>query len=136
VKAVALALAMAALALAVCAAAIFGRGDGRTMVSPPEAVAEDFLRALWMKRYPQAARFLAADARVRLGDEALAAMRTRLEEATGGIRDVSGEEGRISGDEADGTASLRGKRATVVVAVRLRREKGEWRVSGVAGLTP
>ena len=134
-KAVALALCVAAVALGVCAAAVFGLGDGATMVSPPEAVAEDFLRAVWMRRYPQAARYLDGDARVRLGPDALVAARARLEEATGGIRDVAGEESRISGEGAEGIAAVRGARATARVTLRMRREKGEWRVSEV-GLAP
>ena len=130
-KAVALALAVAAVALAVCAAAVFGLGDGATLVSPPEVVAEDFLRAVWMERYPQAARYLDQDARLRLEREALAATRARLEEATGGIREVSGEESRFYADEADGIAAVRGRRATARVTLRMRREKGEWRVSRI-----
>ena len=129
-KSVALAVGVAAMALAVCAGAIFGLGDGRTLVPAPEGVAEDFLRAVWMKRYPQAARYLAEDAQ--LGDEALAALHARLEEASGGIQDVRGGEGRIAGDEALGTARVRGGRATVTVTIHTHRVKGEWRISAVA----
>ena len=130
-RAGALALGVLAVALAVCAVSVFGLGDGRTLVSPPEAVAEDFLRATWMKRYPQAARYLSEDARAHINDDALAAARARLEEATGGIEDVRGEQGWIAGETAEAYASVRGRDRSVGVRLRLRRQKGEWRVAGL-----
>jgi len=129
-------LAVPAAALAVCAGAVFGLGDGRTLVSPPEAVAEDFVHAVRMERYTQAARRLSGETRARVGEDALAALRARLEAATGGIEDVHGEPGWIAGEEAEASAGLRGRRARVDVRVRMTREKGEWRVTGMDGLAP
>ena len=135
-KGAALALGVLAIALAVCAASVFGLGDRRTLASPPEAVAENFLRATCMKRYPQAARYLSEDARRRVGDGALSDARDRLDAAVGGIEDVRGEESWIAGNTAEATGELRGRRRTLPVRLRLLWEKGEWRVAGIASLTP
>ena len=134
-RAVASALGVLAIALAVCAAAVFGLGDGRTLVSPPEAVAEDFLRATSMKRYPQAVQGLSEEARAHIDEDELAEVNARLEEATGGIEDVRGEEGWIAGETAEAHASVRGRRRTVDVRLRLLRERGVWRVAELPGLT-
>jgi len=128
-------LAVPAVALAVCAAAVFGLGDGRTLVSAPEVVAEDFVHAIRMERYSQAARHLSEEARARTGEDALAGVRSRLEGATGGIEDVRGEAGWIAGEKAEAVAVLRGRRAPVRVGVRMARENGEWRVTGMDGPT-
>jgi hypothetical protein len=135
VRAAALAVGVLAAALFVCAASIFGLGDRQTLVSPPEAVAEDFLRATWMKRYPQAAQDLSEGARAHINEDELAAVRARLEEATGGIEDVRGEEGWIAGETAEAYASVRGRARTVRVRLRLLRESGNWRVAGVSGIS-
>ena len=131
-RALASALGVLAVALSVCAAAVFGLGDGRTLVSPPEAVAEDFLRATWKKRYPQALHGLSEEARARIDEEDLAVVRARLDEATGGIEDVRGLEGRIAGDAAEAYGEVRGRRGSVRVPLRLVRERGVWRVAGLS----
>jgi hypothetical protein len=133
-RAAALALGVLAVALAVCAAAVFGLHDGKTLVSPPEAVAEDFLRATSMRRYPQAGKHLSAGARAHINEDALAAARARLEEATGGIEDVRGEAGWIAGDTAEAFGALRGRDRDVRVPLRLLRERGAWRIAGISGL--
>ena len=135
-RALANAVAITAAGLALCAAAVFGGGDRRILVSPPEAIAEDFLRAVRMKRYPQAAKYLSQEARAQVGEADLAAVRDRLEAVVGGIEDVRGEESRITGDGAEAGAEIRGLARTTTVALRLRREKGEWRVEGIEGLAP
>ena len=135
-RALANALAITAAALALCAAAVFGGGDRRILVSPPEAIAEDFLRAVWMKRYPQAAKYLSETARAKVGERDLAAVRARLDEAVGGIEDVRGEEGWIAGDAAEAGAEIRGRARSLTVSLPMGREKGEWRVAGIDGLAP
>ena len=135
-RAVAVTLAIVAAALAVCAAAVFGAGDRRTLVSPPEAIAEDFLRAVWMKRHSQARKYLGAQAKAGVGEEELARLRARLEEAAGGIEDVRGEAGWIAGDVAEAGAEIRGREKTLHVRLPFSRETGEWRLTGIESLTP
>ena len=135
-KAVAAVLAIVAAALAVCAAAVFGAGDRGTLVSPPEAIAEDFFRAVWMKRFPQARKYLASDAKAEIDEEDLSALRGRLEAEVGGIEDVRGEAGAIAGDVAEAGAEIRGREKTTRVRLRFARETGEWRMSGLSGPTP
>lgn len=126
--------ALITAALAVVAGAVFGLGDGRVMVSPPEAVVEDFMRALERGRLPQARKYLSADGRAaaRLDDA-----RARLDARIGEMQDVKGEKGRISGDEAEAAAVIKTrKRGEVRLGVRLHRETGEWRIRHVEGLLP
>lgn len=126
-----------AAALAVIAVAVFGLGDGRTMVSPPEAVAENFVRALECGRFPQAHKYLSAEARRRISDARLAEATERLESRIGRIEDVKGDEGWLAGDEAEAGAVVKTRTAGAVrLALRFRREMGEWRVAGIEGLGP
>lgn len=128
---------MIAAALAVVAIAVFGRGDGRTMVSPPEAVAEDFVRALERGRFPQAHKYLSAAARRRISTARLAEATESLEARIGRIEDVKGEKGWLSGDDAEASAVVKTQRAAGVrLPLRFHREAGEWRVVGIVGLAP
>jgi hypothetical protein len=128
---------MVAAAMAVVAATVFGLGDRRTMVSPPEAVVEDLLRALECRRYPQALKYFTRSAREKVSADQLAEATRRLESRIGRIEDVKGEEGWLSGDDAEATAVLRTDKADEVrVPLRLRRDLGEWRLTGIEGLSP
>jgi hypothetical protein len=137
VKAIALTAAIIAVALAVVAAAVFGFGDRRTMVSPPEAVVENFVRALGRGRFPQAHKYLSTDARRGISVPRLAEATALLESRIGGIREVKGEKGWLAGDDAAAVALVKTQDARAVrLALRLRREMGEWRLVGIEGLAP
>lgn len=136
-RALALTIALVALSLAVIAVAVFGFGDGRTFVSPPGAVMENFVRSLQCRRFPQAHKFLSSSARAHVGVDALADATARLESRVGAIEDVHGEDGWLRGDDAEASAVLRAARAgDARVTLRLHRESGEWRVVGIEGLAP
>jgi hypothetical protein len=129
--------AMVAAALAVVAIAVFGLGDGRAMVSPPAAVVENFVRAVERGRFPQALKYLSANARGPISPARLAEAKARLESRIGRIEDVKGEEGWLAGDDAEAAAILKTRRSGEVrLALRLEREWGEWRVTGIEGLAP
>lgn len=129
--------ALVAVSLAVIAVAVFGFDDRGTFVSPPSATVENFVRALQCGRFPQAHKFLSAAGRSRVSVDALETATTRLESGLGSIEDVQGEEGWMAGDDAEATAVLRTSKAREArVTLRLHREAGEWRVTGIEGLAP
>jgi hypothetical protein len=128
---------MIAAALAVVAIAVFGLGDGRTTVSPPEAVAESFVRALERGRFPQAHKYLSSADRPRISAARLAEVTARLQSRIGRIEDVRGEEGWLAGDDAEAAAVVKTQRSgDVRLPLRFHREMGEWRVVGIAALEP
>lgn len=136
-KAVVVVALVVAAALGFIAMVVFGLGDRSTFVSPPEAVVEDAVRAVQCRRYPQAMKYFTADARERLSPEAVGDATRGLESRVGRIEDVKGEAGRMAADDAEAYAVIRTDRSDEVrVAMRLRREKGEWRLTGLEGLAP
>ena len=70
-RALAMTCGLVAVSLALIALAVFGFDDRRTLVSPPAAVVEDFVRALQCRRFPQAHKYLASAARSRVSVDAL-----------------------------------------------------------------
>ena len=130
-------IAAVAVFLGSIAAVVFGLGDGSTFVSPPEAIVEDALRAASRKRFPQAMKYFSAAARRSLSPEAVAEATRRLEARVGRIEDVKGEARSMTGDAAEAFAVVRTERSDGIrLAMRLRREKGEWRLTGIEGLAP
>jgi hypothetical protein len=97
----ALIAAVTAAALAVVAASVGPGRDVLTFVSPPEVVAEEFVRSLATGRYDRAVRHLDDPD----GAEVLTAQGTSLRARAGHVNQVDGEEGSINGDRA--TASTR-----------------------------
>ena len=115
--------------LLLIAGAVFGLGDRGVLVSPPEAVAENFMRALSTGRYDMALPYL-SDGLARTTDAAsLKAYKDRLEAKTGAIEEVKGENGRILGEQAVADAVLKTERAgEVTVPLRMERSEGEWTI--------
>jgi hypothetical protein len=120
--------ALLAAALAVAALAVFAAGDGSTLVPPPEAVAENFLRAMARRRYPQALPYLRPELRA-VGVEGLRRHQQRIERACGLVRDVRGEDGARAGESATATALLKGAAGQGRMRFALVRQQGEWRLA-------
>jgi hypothetical protein len=128
VKAALSVAALLAAALAVAALAVFAAGDGSTLVPPPEAVAENFLRAVSRRRYQQALPYLRPELRA-AGVEGLRRYHQRIERACGLLRDVRGEDGVRAGESATATVLLKGAAAQGRMRFALVRERGEWRLA-------
>ena len=127
-------LAVAA-ALAVVAAAVFGLGDRRTLVPPPEAVVESFVRELETGRYQRATGYLSTELQPNVKPEQLRAWTSRLLARTGDIIDVRGEPGWLAGDRAEAYARLKTERAgEPALRFTLYREEGVWKINGLASL--
>jgi hypothetical protein len=117
-----------AATLGLLAVAVGVGHDAGTLVSPPEAVAEQFARKLAGGRYDVASAHLEHDspamrARVRSVSDAL---RTRA----GAISAVDGEAGAIDGDRATASAVIHTERAgEIVMPFALVRRAGSWRIA-------
>ena len=102
--------------------------DTATLVSPPEAVAEQFARKLAGGRYDVASAHLEHDSpamrqRVRSVSDALRAR-------AGAISAVDGKAGVIDGDRATASAVIRTARAgQIVMPFALVRRSGSWRIA-------
>ena len=124
-----------AVALAFIYGVVFGLGDTHVLVSPPEAVAEGFMRSLTSHRYRQALPFLSDDLQERVTPEALKAYTHRLEAKHGKIKDVKGKAGWVKGDRAEAQAVLQSERGKEVKhPIRLERSEGAWSVSDFLGV--
>jgi hypothetical protein len=115
-------------ALGVIGGAMGAGGDRLTLVSPAEAVAEEFVRKLAGGRYDVAMAHL---------DDQSDAMRARvqavsdtLRERAGEIDQVEGEEGTIEGDMATASARITTERAgELTMEFRLFRRNGSWKIA-------
>ena len=127
-KALLLIPAITAGALAVVAASVVVRHDTGTLVSPPDAVVEQFVRKLAGGRYDVALAHL---------DDRSPAMRTRIRTTSdalrtraGAIGQVEGKRGAIDGDTATATAIVSTERAgDITMEFSLNRHAGSWRIT-------
>jgi hypothetical protein len=124
-----------AAALALVAAAVFGLGDRRTLVPPPEAVVENFVRELETGRYERATGYLNTELESSVTPEQLRAWTARLRGRTGEIIDVRGEPGWLAGERAEAYARLKTERAgEPALRFTLSREGGVWKINGLLSL--
>jgi hypothetical protein len=130
VKAILHELAAVACALVVVGAAIGSGRDKGVLVPPPEATAENFLRALTKHRWAQARAHLAADLRATPSSE-LAAIEKSLEEARGCVENVQGEDADRMGETATARASIEFTSARMDLHLPVRRENGLWKVASL-----
>ena len=120
-----------AVALGVVGAAVGVGHDSATLVSPPEAVAEQFVRKLARGRYDVAAAHLADDSpslreRIRTTSD-------RLRARAGAIAQVEGKPGRIDGDTATAAGVATTTRGgELVIQCELIRHAGSWRIRSFA----
>jgi len=127
-KALLLVAAVTAGALALVAVSVVAGRDTRTLVSPPEAVVEQFVRKLAAARYDVARAHLADDSpaireRIQTTSDALRAR-------AGAIIQVEGRPGVIDGDRATTTAVVTTERAgEITMEFRLIRRAGSWRIT-------
>jgi hypothetical protein len=129
-------LTIAGAGLAVTGVSVLGLRDGRCFTSPPEQVAEQFVRKLATRRWGPARAHLAPEVGAALPEEALRGTLLAFEERWGAIEQVEGRTGPESGSGAWAFAKVTtssGARRTVPVPL-LRRD-GVWRVAGLEGLT-
>jgi hypothetical protein len=115
------------LALGVVGLAVGPGHDRTTMVSPPEVVAEEFVRKLATGRYDRAVEHLAHKA----GAEAAVTVQARaLRDRAGEINNVEGEAGTMAGDTASASTRIMTSAAGELEwTFSLVRQEGVWRIT-------
>ena len=125
--------AAVAAALLLAGAAVGPGHDRGLLVPPPEAAAENFLKAMTEHRYTRARQHLAGDLRDTAPDT-LAALERSVEQARGPVQKVQGRGAVIAGDESTARASIDFENGGQDLRLPLRREKGLWKVSSLQPL--
>jgi len=121
-------VAVIAAAMAVAAASVGPGHDTGTLVSPPEAVAEQFVRKLAGSRYDVALAHLddpspAMQERIRMTSD-------QLRGRAGAIEQVEGKPGVIGADRATATAVVTTERAgEIAMPFTLVRRSGSWKIA-------
>ena len=124
-----------AVGLASVALVVFGLGDRETLVPPPEAVVEGFVRELETGRYERATAYLGEELSGRVGAEQLEGWTRRLLERTGDVLDVEGVPGWHTDARAEAYAVLTTERAGEPrLRFTLAREQGVWKINGLTSL--
>lgn len=126
-----------AAALGLSAAAVHGWHDRTTLVPPPAAVVEEFLRALAAGRYEAAREKLADDLRHEFDENRLRMLTEGLQDRHGAIRHVEGQDRSIGTDTAVAAGELTfasGEKSEV--QFRLDRHHGLWQISDLSTLHP
>jgi hypothetical protein len=123
------------LAFALSAGALFGLRDRSVLASPPEAVAEDFVRKLETGRYVRAHEDLSDDLAKQIGPDSLRSLLHGLEQRVGQILDVQGERLWMTNTGARAAAILTTEGGQELeVEFPLEWSNGEWSVADVRGL--
>ena len=124
-----------ALTLLIIAGIVFGLNDDSIFVSPPEAVAEGFLRQMISKRYERAVPYLSEDLASHVDADSLHTLGTRLSARIGGEGEVRGEKGSIDGGHATARAVITAKNgATLNIPLSLVRHNGLWSIASLDSL--
>ena len=118
-------------ALAFIGLVVFVGGDRQTLVPPPEASAEGFVRQVDLERYPQTRQYLASGSAAALSARHLAAWRDRLEARSGHITQIDPSGVVMDDTRAVAHVHVRGTRADADVSVPMRRERGLWKVDAL-----
>lgn len=122
-------LGLIGLALGIVAIAVFGLGDQDTFVSPPESVAEEFVRAMGNGRIEPARSMLASEAARVTSTRELRLTATRFRSRVGHLDDVDATAVERTHDSAVVRARVEGHRASVELILPLVRENGAWSVA-------
>ena len=116
---------------ALIAGAVFGLGDGETLVSPPEVVAEVFVEALGHGRPETARDLLTQHAGRSASREAVANASRRLRSRIGDLESVESTVQNRRRNRATVRVEIEGRRMRIGLVLPLARENGVWKVEGL-----
>jgi hypothetical protein len=119
------------LALVIIAVCVFAAGDRQTLVPPPDAVAEAFLRQATARRYDRVHALLSWR-RQELSAAVLRRYLDPLWRFTGAVNQVDAELVSIDGDHARAVATAYGDLTEARVLFDMVREDGLWKVYDVS----
>ena len=121
-------------ALAVVGAAVSIGYDRTTLVSPPDAVTENFSRHIATGRFDLALNFLATETRRRETPQTLAARFAAVGSQSGKVDDVRSELQWMHQEHARAGADITVRGRTTSFDVQLVREHGLWRIAELPDL--
>lgn len=124
-------LGTAAVALAIAAVVVGVVGDRETLVPPPEAVAEEFVRQLVTRRAVQVIPLLSDRLRELVTPEQLDRAGIALEAELGEVTNVGSETEWIDGDRAAASSEPRGARGRTELRFEFSRENGKWTIDAL-----
>jgi hypothetical protein len=124
-----IAVGLVGLGFGIVAVAVFGLGDQHTFVQPPEAVAEEFVRAIGNGRIEPARSMLSSEADRVTSTGELRRVATRFRSRVGQLDDVDATEGEPTHDSVVVRAQVKGHNANVDLMLPLVRENGAWSVA-------
>jgi hypothetical protein len=124
------------LALAIAAVVVFVGNDRQTLVPPPDAVVESFVRELVSGRESRAIPYLAGSVSESVSAEELRRIEQTVEREVGHVGDVRAEADWSSGDRAEATGVWRGGEKEARRRFGLRRENGLWRIDRLPASGP
>jgi hypothetical protein len=132
------ALGMLAVTLLAVGLVVIGTecwGDRSTLVSPPSAKVEGFVRQLATRRFDRALPYLDDTLARRLSADSLQSLTDRLERAVGEIRDVRGEQESLVGDGAVVRADVTtADQRQLSLRFPLRFSSGDWAITSIDAL--
>lgn len=132
-----IAAGLIALAFGIVGAAVFGLGDRDTFVSPPEAVVQEFVRAVGNGRVEPARSMLVSDAERTTSTGEVRAISSKFRSSVGHLNDVEATITRRTRDSASVRADVDGQHANVDLTLLVVREHGAWFVASPSEiLTP
>jgi hypothetical protein len=116
------------------AVAVFGFDDQDTFVQPPEALAEEFVRAIGNGRIEPARSMLSSEADRRTSTRELRLVATQFRSRVGHLDDVDATEVERTHDSVVVRAHVKGHKANVDLTLPLVRENGAWSVARPADM--
>lgn len=134
VKGLLVAAALVLFSLAIVAGGVFGLGDDELLVSPPETVVQEFVRAMALGQIATARRMLSREAERRTSSDEVRRVSLAFRARLGRLAEVRATVVGHRRDTAVVRAHIEGERSTAETVLSLIREYGAWSVTSASDL--
>jgi hypothetical protein len=129
VKDLPIAAGMVILSLGIIAAVVFGLGDRDTLVSPPETVAEEFIRSVGHGRVEAARNLLSSEEQRATSTADMKAFTARFRSRLGRLDHVDASAAEGGRDSTEVRVDVEGSRDTLDLTVPLTFQRGLWKLA-------